>query len=962
MEQQTSIPPIDPNTKAGVSRVPGRAPKIADASVIEFDEVARAQEVDPAEGLTAAAASERLELHGRNELTPKRRESALRRLVRQFADPLVYLLLAAVVVSTLAWLAEGAEGLPVDALVILVILVANAALGYVQENKAEDAVAALADMTATHATVLREGLLVDVPAAELVPGDVLVLAEGDAVGADARLFSSSNLLVQESSLTGESEAIDKDPAVLPSTVAIGDRRNMVFKGTAVVRGVGRAVVTATGMGTEIGHIATLLEATKDQPTPLQVEIARISRALGVLVIVIAVLVMGVIAGVNGISSLDEAVDVLLLGVSLAVAAVPEGLPAILSLVLAIGVQAMARQNAVLKNLHSAETLGSVSVICSDKTGTLTKNEMTLKEIVTASGRVLLGGSGYNPAGDVVVSGERSAAIREARRVITGGALANNAQLAQVDGVWEIQGDPTEAAFLVAQHKLAGVTERVNRYSLTAQVPFTSERKLMSVLGTHEAKRVNRVFVKGAPEVLLKRCVSEQVSRDAVPLTPARRAELEETIAGLSRQGYRTLGVAWRDISPTEAVAFDEDAEHDLVLAGIAAIIDPPRPEAVAAIADAHRAGVRVVMITGDHPVTAGRIASDLGLVAGQSPVVLTGEQIDTLDEASLTQRTREASVYARVSPEHKLRIVDALQADRQIVAMTGDGVNDAPALKSADIGIAMGVSGTEVTKDAATMILGDDNFATIVAAVRQGRVIFDNIRKFLRYLLSSNTGEVATVFLGVTLGGVIGLADPANPAATVVPLLATQILWINLVTDSGPALAMGVDPELDDVMARPPRRFDDRIIDRRMWQRIIRVGLVMGLVGLAVFDMTLPGGLVGGFEHLATPEDQWAVSRTTVFTSLVFMQLFNALNSRSDLGSAFHHLFTNKWLWLSLALAVVAQVIVVQAPLLQRAFGTTSLDAAHWLIAVAAGLSVLVVEEVVKAFRRWGVRRVAGSA
>lgn len=924
-------------------------------------DVALTQKVDPTTGLTAAEASERLSRWGRNELRPKPGVPAWRRFLRQLADPLVYLLLAAVVVSTVAWFAEGAIGLPIDALVISLIVIANAILGFVQENKAEDAVASLADMTATHSTVLRDSLLVEIPSAEIVAGDVLVLNEGDAVGADARLISCSNLRVQEASLTGESEASTKDEATLPQNTSIGDRHNMAFKGTAVVSGVGRAVVTATGMNTQVGRIATLLDETEAQPTPLQVEIARISRTLGVLVIGIAVIVMAAIALLNGVSSLAEAVDILLLGVSLAVAAVPEGLPAILSLVLAIGVQAMARRNAVLKNLHSAETLGSVSVICSDKTGTLTKNEMTLREIVTASGYVHLGGTGYQPEGEVEVTGTRDVALGEARLVITGGSLANNAQLAQIDGEWSIQGDPTEAAFLVAQHKVAGVLERVNEHVLTAQVPFTSERKLMSVLSTHAATGATRLFAKGAPEVLLERCASEQVADAVLPLTPTRREELQGIILDLNRAGYRTLGVAWRDLSPIAAEQFGDDAEYDMVLAGIAAIIDPPRPEAIVAVAQTRRAGIRPVMITGDHPATAARIALDLGLVDDDSPLVLSGASLDSLDEATLTEQTRRAAIYARVAPKHKLRIVDALQADHQIVAMTGDGVNDAPALKTADIGIAMGITGTEVTKEAATMILADDNYATIVAAVRQGRVIFDNIQKFLRYLLSSNMGEIATVFFGVTLGHFFGLVDPANPAATVVPLLATQILWINLVTDSGPALAMGVDPELDDVMSRPPRRFDDRIIDPQMWRRIIRVGLLMGLISLVVYDLTLPDGFLGGLEHQVPLEEQWVAARTTVFTALVFMQLFNALNSRSDLGSAFSHLFTNRWLWLSLAFAVVAQVLVVHVSFLQGAFGTVSLDATGWLLAVGAGVLVLVTEEVAKAFRRWGVRRSQAS-
>ena len=915
------------------------------------DEALSAAGVDPGTGLSSVEAALRLVSHGPNELRSRPREAAWRRFLKQFADPLVYLLFGAMVISLAAWFLEGAGGLPIDVVVILLIVLANAVIGFVQENRAADAVAALADMTAARATVLRDGKLATVPAADLVPGDVLVLGEGDAVAADARLISASSLQVQEASLTGESEAVTKTVTPLLELGSLGDRHNMVFKGTAVARGVGRAVVTGTGMDTEMGRIATLLDETADEPSPLQREIAQISRTLGVLVIGIAVVVMIVVAAVNGVSSFHEAVDILLLGVSLAVAAVPEGLPAILSLVLAIGVQAMARRNAVMKDLHSVETLGSVSVIASDKTGTLAKNEMTIREIVTPSGRVELTGTGYEPVGAAAIAGDEARTRAEAERTLAAGALANNAQLAKVNGTWEVQGDPTEAAFLVAQHKLEGVSERIGAWERIGEVPFTSERKMMSVLGRRTTDEHVRLFAKGAPDVLLERCTAELVGDDVVPLSDERRGRIEADIERLSAEGYRTLGVARRRALEQDPATFTEDAEHDLVHLGVVAIIDPPRPEAVKAIAEAHRAGIRTVMITGDHPVTAARIAADLGITEGASQA-LTGREIESMDDEELGRAVRDVDVYARVSPEHKLRIVDALQAGGQVVSMTGDGVNDAPALKSADIGIAMGITGTEVTKEAGEMILGDDNYSTIVAAVRQGRGIFDNIKKFMRYLLSSNMGEVATVFLAVLLGGLIGLADPANPAAAVVPLLATQILWINLVTDSGPALAMGVDPETDDVMGRGPRKLTDRIIDTHMWQRIIGVGLVMGLLALLIYDLTLPGGLVGGLEGLATPDSQFAVARTTVFTALVFMQLFNALNSRSDTGSAFTHMFSNAWLWGSVALVTVLQVLVVEVPFLQSAFGTAPLDWIHWAVAVGAGSAVLLYEEVVKLLRR----------
>ncbi|WP_122817471.1 cation-translocating P-type ATPase [Nocardioides pantholopis] len=925
-----------------------------DVSQVGADVVARELGVDPDSGLTQAEAARRLAADGPNRLRERPPVPAWRRLLAQLQDPLIYLLLAAVAISLGAWLIEGGDGVPVDALVIAAIVVLNAVLGYTQEARAEDAVAALGRMTAATSTVLRDGRLHRIPAEELVRGDVLVLDEGAAVGADARLVSASTLRVQEASLTGESEAVLKDPTTLPGPVPLGDRLDMVFKGTAVAQGSGRAVVTGTGMGTEVGAIAGMLDATVEDPTPLQREVAGISRMLGVAVVVIALVVMATVILTEGITEAEDLVTVLLLGVSLAVAAVPEGLPTILSVVLAIGVQRMARRNAVVKRLSSVEALGSASVICTDKTGTLTRNEMTIQRVVTASGTAQVSGVGYRPEGEVRRGGAEldEAVLHEVRLVLGGGSLANDAQLSEHDGQWEIVGDPTEAAFLVAERKLgeAGV---LGRFQRLAEVPFTSDRKKMSVL-LRRADGVRVLVAKGAPDVLLAGCTGLQVADRVVPLTDEARAARLAEVESLSEEAFRTLGVAYRvipDEVPTEA-GIDESWERDLTYAGVVGIIDPPRSEVATAIGDAHRAGIRVIMITGDHPATAIRIAEDLGLIEPGGRAV-TGTELDALDDESLRAVTREVSVYARVAPQHKLRLVDALQADGQIVSMTGDGVNDAPALKSADIGVAMGITGTEVTKEAARMILADDNFATIVAAVRQGRVIFDNIKKFLRYLLSSNMGEVLAVFLGVVFADLIGLSDASDSASVVVPLLATQILWINLITDSTPALAMGVDPEIDDVMARPPRRLTDRAIDARMWSGIVTVGLVMALATLAAIDVFLPGGLVEG-------DDSLDVARTAGFTTLVFAQLFNALNARSETSSAFHGLFANRWLWGALVLGAVLQVAVVELPFLQVAFGTDSMDAVHWATCVALGSAVLWYDELRKVVLRAGARRRTG--
>ena len=917
----------------------------SDPSLLEASSVASELGSDPATGLSPQEAAARLASVGPNEIASAPPVPAWRRFLEHFRDPLVYLLLAAIVVSLVAWAFEGAEGLPFDAIVIAVIVVLNAVLGHLQQARAEHAVEALQRMSATTATVVRGGAQVRVPTRELVPGDILLLAEGDTVAADARLLSASTLKVSEASLTGESEAVLKDAAPLRAPAALGDRLNMVFNGTAVSQGVGRAVVTDTGMATQMGQVADLLHVTREEPTPLQREIARVGRMLGTAVVVIALVVMTTVFLFFGVESADDVVTTLLLGVSLAVAAVPEGLPAVLSVVLALGVQRMAAHHAIVKKLSSVETLGSASVICSDKTGTLTKGEMTIGRVVTPLGEVSVTGAGYRPEGDLLHDGadleEHDPLWLATAYVLTGGCLANNAVLQQeANGDWAIQGDPTEAAFLVAEAKLGTHQRRAARFSRVAEIPFTSERKLMTSLHA-DASRDGMIAVvtKGAPDVLLDRCTRIQVGGDVEPLDAGWRARVLDDVERLSGEAFRTLAVAYQPLEVTATPALEESLEHGLVYAGMVGIIDPPRPEAAAAVGEAHRAGIRVVMITGDHPRTAARIARDLGVVSSAESLAVTGTELDALDDKGFRAAARERNVYARVTPRHKLRIVDALQAEGQVVAMTGDGVNDAPALKSADIGIAMGQTGTEVTKEAAKMILADDNFATIVRAVREGRDIFLNIRKFLRYLLSSNMGEVMTVFLGVVLAGVIGLSR--GDGAVVLPLLATQILWINLLTDSAPALAMGMDAETEDVMSRPPRTLEERVIDRRMWGGVLFIGLVMALASLAAIDLYLPEGLLAGTHDLDN-------ARTAGFTVLVLAQLFNAFNARSETGTAFHRLFANRWLWGAVALSGALQVAVVHLPVLNRAFGTVPLAPGQWVACVGLASTVLWAGELRK--------------
>ncbi len=940
-----------------------------DPSLRPAVDVARAMGADVNQGLTAAEAALRLQKNGPNSIRAAATVPVWRRALAQFGDPLVVLLLAAIMIALGAWWIEGRHGWPVDAVVIAIVVLLNAALGHAQEAKADAAVAALAKMTEATAAVLRGGQSMRVPSADLVRGDVMLLGEGDAVGADGRLVDANSLRVQEASLTGESDAVLKDAATLRQPAALGDRLNMVFKGTAVAQGTGRAVVTGTGMQTEMGSIAHLLEATVDPPTPLQQEVSRVGRLLGIAVVVIAVVVVSTILLLSDIRSAADVIPVLLLGVSLAVAAVPEGLPAILSLVLALGVQRMARHHAIVKKLSSVETLGSASVIASDKTGTLTRAEMTIQRVITVSGSALVTGVGYAPVGRIEPAGAELAGTEPkdgAQRAelivaLSGGSLAGDAELREGgNGAWEIHGDPTEAAFLVAERKL-GVTERrVRRFERVNEIPFTSERQMMSTIEVdHEHADAAVLITKGAPGVLLGHCNRARVGMEIVAFDDALRERMLKAVDSLADAALRTLAVAYRPLDPGEAHDTAQAAqalERDLVFVGVVGMIDPPREEAAVAIREARRAGIRVIMITGDHPRTAARIAADLGIVDAKADgevAALTGIEIEALDDAGFREAVRKTSVFARVAPAHKLRIVAALQADGNVVAMTGDGVNDAPALKAADIGIAMGVTGTEVTKEAAKMVLADDNFATIVEAVREGRAVFDNIRKFLRYLLTSNMGEVLTVFLGVVGAGVIGLKGGVaggavgGHAAIVLPMLATQLLWINLVTDSGPALALGVDPPVGDLMARKPRPLNERLIDRRMWRDVIEIGLVTAVVSLLTIDLYLPGGLIPGTHDLAN-------ARTAGFTVLVFASLLNCLSARSDSVSAFNHLFANRWLWGAITLSALLQVAVVHLGFLNVAFGTAPLAPDQWFVCVAMASGVLWFSEL----RKWASRLV----
>ena len=920
-----------------------------DPSLTSADDVAKALNVDPSHGLSEEEAKRRLAKFGPNELASAPPVPKWKKFLAQFQDPLVYLLIAATIISVIAWFiekanaqpgAEGGEVLPFDAIVIILILIVNAVLGYMQEAKAEAAVEALAQMTAPQTSVLRDGKVMRINTADVVPGDIIVLAEGDSVSADGRLVNAASLRIAEASLTGESVPVGKKPDTLTEAKALGDRANMIFNGTSVTQGTGRAIVTD-------------MEQAEVKP----------------------------VAVLEGFNDVHDVIDSLLLAVSLAVAAVPEGLAAILTVVLALGVQRMAAHNAIVKKLHSVETLGSASVICSDKTGTLTRNEMTVERVVTPSGEVQITGTGYAPEGRMVMTGGVSPESEQAQIVadevvatLVAGTLANDGELREENGRWEIVGDPTEVSLIVAARKVKA-DRKIKRYTRVGEIPFTSERKRMSIIAKDSTDSDKlTVFAKGAPDVLLSYCTRIRVGGQVRKLTEGDRQSILATVERLSSEAYRTLGEACRPLETSSLadvpgvsvnaagqvsdIADQAEAiETDLIWNGMVGIIDPPRTEVRDSVTEAHRAGIRTVMITGDHPLTAARIASDLGIIAKDGKA-LTGDQLDQLpDEAALDKATSEVSVYARVAPEHKLKIVESLQRQGNIVAMTGDGVNDAPAVKSADIGVAMGITGTEVTKQSAKMILADDNFSTIVAAVREGRVIFDNIRKFLRYLLSSNVGEVFTVFLGVVFAGFLGIRQPETVGVTV-PLLATQLLWINLLTDAAPALAMGVDPQTDDVMGRKPRKVTDRVIDASMWGDIIYIGVIMAIVTLIGMDMHLSGGLftdrsVDAIGH----EAQMTEARTMGFTILVFAQLFNALSSRSHLQSAFVGLFSNKWLWGAIGLSVALQLVVIYVPFLNGPFGTVALSPMAWVECICLAAIVLIASELRKIVLRAMAKR-----
>jgi Ca2+-transporting ATPase len=884
------------------------------------------------EGLSRAEAGARLERLGPNELTSRKPISPLMIFLRQFFNLLIVILIVAAVVSFLL-------GEHLDAGVILAIVLACAVLGFIQEYRAEQAAAALKKLAAPGATVLREGLEVEIPAREVVPGDILVLHTGDRVAADARLLFEVNLKTDEALLTGESTPATKGVEAVPAAATpVADRKCMVFGGTVVTYGRGRAVVAATAMDTEFGQIARMLAAVVEEPTPLEKRMHVIGRVLGAICLAVAAgaVLLGVFRGHGWL-------EMLIWGLSLAVAAVPESLPAVVTGALAIGTTRMARRQAIVKRLPAVETMGATTVICTDKTGTLTKNEMTARRLFLERRDIEVTGSGYEPRGRFRLAGSplnpKDEPVLEAAALIA--VLCNDAALEDKDGVWTVRGDPTEGALLVLGRKFGWEETAAAQFPRVAELPFSSESKRMSTI--HQEGQGFLLCAKGAPESLLGRCRRQLTREGEAELSEADRREISARAAGMAHEALRVLGLAYRRLKRVPDPAAEADPDQELVWVGLVGLLDPPREEAKGAVAECREAGIRVIMVTGDHPDTAEAIAREVGLISRTGPgrAVLTGLQVDDLSDPELQEALAEVRVFARVAPEHKLRLVHLLKDQGEVVAMTGDGVNDAPALKRADIGVAMGLTGTEVTKETAAMILADDNFATLVAAVEEGRAIFDNIKKYLVFLLSCNLAEIFVLtgafFVGLPL-----------------PLIALQILWVNLTTDGLPALALGVDPKAPDIMQRPPRPPGEGIFSPAVNGLLAVISLYLSVVLIPLFAYYYYWNPRG----LADPEQVLIEAQTMVFITLVLAEMVNAFNCRSDHLSLFKvGALKNRFLLVSVLISLALMVAVIEWDPLAALFHTTPLRWQDWLLALGLALSLLPVVELSKWLSRGRRRR-----
>jgi Ca2+-transporting ATPase len=878
---------------------------------LNIDEVLSQLNSNADRGLSKPEVNRRLAEYGPNELQAARRVSPWTILLEQFKNILILILLVAVILSAFL-------GHSVEAVAIAVIMLFAVLLGFVQEYRAERAVEALKRMAAPTATVIRDGKEVDIPARNLVPGDIINIRAGDRIPADARLVEAINLQIEEASLTGESVPVEKVTEPLPAgELALGDRMNMVYAGTLAAYGRGRGLVVATGMQTEFGKIAQLIQTVETSRTPLQENLDKVGLHLARIALAIVVLIVGL-----GLFRGQPFLEMLIFGIALAVAVVPEALPAVVTISLAIGVQRMAKRNALIRRLSAVETLGGTSVICSDKTGTLTKDEMTVRNIFNGGQLFEISGAGYDPRGEFLRDGSRISPSTSLTALLRAGVLCSDAHLSQdgETGQWHVKGDSTEGALVVAAAK-AGL----HKVDLDAEcprvdeIPFSSETKRMTTL--HTAPSGIIAYSKGAPEVILDACTRQLMETGETQLDQSAKEAILETGRRMASDALRVLALAYKSDATLE------NAEQEMVFLGLAGMIDPPRPEATAAVQTCEQAGIKVVMITGDHPLTAEAIARELGILkAGR---LITGTELDALSDAEFERGAEAIEVYARVSPAHKLRVVTALQKKGHFIAMTGDGVNDAPALKKADIGIAMGITGTDVTKEAAAMTLTDDNFASIVAAVEEGRGVFDNIKKYLMYLLSSNIGEIVLMALAMLIG-------------LPLPLSAVQILYVNLATDGLPALALAVDPFEADLMHRKPRNPRTGIFTRPVVVLMVVGGLWSAAVNLGLFAWALNSGR------------RLEEAMTMTFVSLVLIQFFKAYNFRSDRNSVLERPFANQWLNLAILWELALVALIIYLPFLRIPFGTFSLTLVDWIIIVSLALTISPVLELAKWMERRG--------
>ncbi|ACK65280.1 calcium-translocating P-type ATPase, PMCA-type [Rippkaea orientalis PCC 8801] len=944
-----------PTTSAHVS--PAFTDTFSSWHAISSQESLEKLQTDPEQGLTPEQISHRQQYFGPNELTETGGRSPLTILWEQFTNIMLVMLIAVAIISGILDLRQGK--FPKDAIAIFAIVILNGLLGYLQESRAEQALAALKRLSSPKVKVVRQGIIQEIAAKELVPGDIMLLEAGVQIAADGRLLEAYNLQVRESALTGEAETINKQAdLILGEESALGDRLNLVFQGTEVVQGRGTVLITQIGMDTELGRIATLIQSVEAEDTPLQQRMSQLGNVLvsSSLCLVVLVVVVGVLR--SGWAYFEQLLEVSL---SMAVAVVPEGLPAVVTVTLAIGTQRMVRRHALIRKLPAVETLGSVTTICSDKTGTLTQNKMVVQKVQTVSNSYEVTGEGYAPKGEIIPQDSDEYELNgELKQLLTACVLCNDALLQKPSEQWEILGDPTEGALLTLAGKVGLYREDLSlEMPRIAEIPFSSERKRMSVIiktfaETEEELNTQgngyqqtsglfsspyKMFTKGSPEIVLDRCTLIQQGDSVVTLTSEDRQRILAQNDQWASKGLRVLGFAGQNLPDLSDEDVGDHHENDLIWLGLVGMLDAPRKEVKGAVLRCREAGIRPIMITGDHQLTARAIATDLG-IAQADDTILTGQELQHLNSAQLEQIVPEVSVYARVSPEHKLQIVKALQNRGEFVAMTGDGVNDAPALKQADIGIAMGITGTDVSKEASDAILLDDNFATIVAATEEGRVVYDNIRRFIKYILGSNIGEV----LVIAAAPLIGLGG--------VPLSPLQILWMNLVTDGLPALALAMEPAEPNVMQRPPYSPRESIFSRGLGSYMVRIGIIFAI--LTIILMAWSYGYVKTPGLPGNPE-RW---KTMVFTTLCLAQMGHALAVRSDSQLTIQlNPFSNPYVLAAVTFTSLLQILLVYVPPLQSFFGTHALSLNELLICVGFSALMFVWIELEKLVNRWFLNR-----